>query len=51
MLYLAALGLIGLAIFLVARATLEEESKFKASETLEDAETDRQTKVQDFVPK
>ena len=51
MLYWAALGLIGLAIFLVARATLEEESKFKASETLEEAETDRKTQVNDFVLK
>ncbi len=50
-LYTAALLLIGLAVFLVSRATLEEESKFKASEALEEAETDRRPKSQDFILK
>lgn len=50
-LYYSSLGLIALAVFLVARATLEEESKFKASETLEEAETDRKNQVNDFVLK
>jgi tight adherence protein C len=36
-LYYAALGLIFLAVYLVANAVFEEEDKFKASEKLEDA--------------
>lgn len=48
-LYYAALILIGLAVFLVARATLDEENKFKASEALEEAETDKKQQTPDFV--
>ncbi len=48
-LYYASLALIGLAVFLVARSTLEEESKFKAAETLEDAETEKKQGSVDFV--
>lgn len=50
-LFYAALFLIGLSVFLVARATLDEENKFKASETLEEAENDRKPKANDFVLK
>lgn len=50
-LYWAALLLIGLAVFLVARATLEEENKFKASEALEEAEADKRNRPNDFVLK
>jgi len=51
MLWYASLALIGLSVFLVARSTLEEESRFKASEALEDAETDRKQQATDFVLK
>lgn len=50
-LYWTSLFLIGLAVFLVARATVEEENKFKASETLEEAEADRKNQANDFVLK
>lgn len=50
-LYWAALFLMGLAVFLVARATLEEENKFKAGETLEEADADKRAQANDFVLK
>lgn len=51
MLYYAALALTALAVFLVARASLEEENKYKASETLEEAEADRKSQANDFILK
>lgn len=39
-LYYAALGLIALAVYLVANAVFEEEDRFKASSQLEDADGD-----------
>lgn len=48
-LYYASLVLIGLAVYLVARASLEEENKFKASEALEEAETDKKQQTSDFI--
>ena len=48
-LYYASLALIGLAVFLVARATLDEESKFKAAETLEEADTEKKQQATDIV--
>ncbi|MBY0516585.1 MAG: type II secretion system F family protein [Bacteriovoracaceae bacterium] len=50
-LYYAGLFLIGLAVFLVAKATLEEENKFKAAEALEEAEADKKQQTTDFVLK
>jgi tight adherence protein C len=49
----AAYFLIGLAVFLVASAVFREEDKFKAQETLEDADTDsdRKNAPQDFILK
>lgn len=48
-----AFFLVGLAVFLVARAVFREEDKFKAQETLEDAEEDQEKKNEptDFVLK
>lgn len=50
-LFYASLFLIGLAIFLVARATLDEENKFKAAETLEEADVEKKQQATDFVLK
>jgi tight adherence protein C len=52
-LYYAALGLIFLAVYLVANAVFEEEDKFKASEKLEDAGTEivKKEDVDGFVLK
>jgi hypothetical protein len=50
-LFYASLGLIGLAVFLVARSTLEEENKFKASEALEDADAEKKQPTTDFILK
>lgn len=55
LLYYAALFLIGLAVYLVANAVFQEEERFKASEKLDDAESekgDTNSKVSnDFVLK
>ena len=50
-LYYASLVLLGLAVFLVARASLAEENKFKATETREEAEGERKTQANDFILK
>jgi tight adherence protein C len=51
-LFYMASFLIALAVFLVARSTLEEENKFKASETMDEAEADKKTlPTSDFVLK
>lgn len=49
----ASMFLVGLAVFLVARAVFAEEDKFKAQETLEDADEDQDKRNEptDFVLK
>lgn len=52
LLYYAALFLIGLAVFLVARTVFVDEDRFKAEEKLEDADdTDKGSKPNDIVLK
>lgn len=54
LIYYAALFLIGLAVFLVARAVFQDEERFKASEKLDDADSDKDKnapEVNDFVLK
>lgn len=49
-LFYSCLILIGLALFLIARSTLEEEDKFKASEALEDVdESSKEKKLNGIV--
>jgi tight adherence protein C len=50
LLFYASLFLIGLAVFLVAKSTLEEEDRFKATEALEETET-KDKVAQDFILK
>lgn len=50
-LFYSSLILIGIAVFLVARATLEEENKFKAAEALEEADNEKKQQTTDFVLK
>ncbi len=50
-LFYASLILIGISVFLVARATLEEENKFKAAEALEDADNEKKQQTTDFILK
>lgn len=50
-LFYAALFLVGLAVFLVTRSSMEEENKFKASETLEEADQTKKSSANDFVLK
>lgn len=51
LLFYASLVLIGIAVFIVARATLDEENKFKAGEALEDADNEKKQQTTDFVLK
>jgi len=50
-LFYASLVLIGIAVFIVARATLDEENKFKAAEALEEADNEKKQQSSDFVLK
>ena len=50
-LFYASLALIGISVFIIARATLDEENKFKAAEALEDADNEKKQQTNDFVLK
>jgi tight adherence protein C len=51
LLYWSAILLAGLAIFIVARTTFEDEDAYKASETLDEADASKDNKKESFILK